>query len=183
MKTLFPAALAERLWLGRNTALRAAAVVCIALLCADLALYLIVLRPLNAGLEARRAHIAGLRARHADAVLYQSQKKTLGGIAAAVPTQKDMPLLVKELQQTARRLGLRVGDVNYDIPKPGAEGAALLSFSFPVAGSYPELKRFVFEVETSPRLLGIETLEFRAERGTVGLDLKLMTYVRSAERR
>ncbi len=172
------AGISERLWLGRNRELRTAAVVCAALLCADLGLFLALERPLARDIEAGEARIAELRSKQAAAVLYQKQKKTLGGLAAAVPTQKDMPLLVKELEQGARRLGLHVGTVNYDIPRPGAQGASLLSFSFPVTGRYPDLKRFLYEVEASARLIGVESAEFRSDKSTVSLDLKLMTYVR-----
>jgi len=178
MKVPYLAGLSERLWLGRNRELRAAAIVCAVILCADLGLFLAVERPLGMGIDSKRARITELRAKHAAAVLYQKQKKTLGGIAAAVPTQKDMPLLVKELELGARRLNLHVGPVNYDIPRPVAQGAALLSFSFPVTGKYPDLKRFLYEVEASSRLIGIESAEFKSDKGIVSLDLKLMTYVR-----
>lgn len=172
------AGLSERLWLGRNREIRAAVIVCALLLIADLGLYLAVERPLAGDIESQRARIADLRAKHAAAVIYQTQKKTLGNIAASVPMQKDMPLLVKELVQGARRLNLHVGSVNYDIPRPGEQGATLLSFSFPVTGRYADLKRFLYEVETSGRLIGIESAELKSEKGVVSLNLKLMTYVR-----
>ena len=62
--------------------------------------------------------------------------------------------------------------------RPGAQGAVLLSFSFPVTGRYADLKRFLYEVETSGRLIGIESAELKSEKGGVSLTLKLLTYVR-----
>lgn len=173
----FPS-LAERLWLKRNRSLQAVVLVCAVLLLADLALVLASVRPLASALRDQEARNADLRKRHAAALLFQRQKKAFGGITAGLPTQRDMPLLVKELVQTARTHRLRVESVNYDIPRSGGEGVTMLSFSFPVKGGYADLKRFIHEVETSRHLVGIEALELKAERGAVALDLKLMTYVR-----
>lgn len=178
MKKLLAAPFVDRLWLRQNRKLQAAALLCACLLAVDLLLFLAVVRPLAADLRERELRNADLRKRHAAAVLFQQQKKTFGVVAANVPTQKDMPLLVKELVQTARGLSLRVATVNYDIPKSGGEGITMLSFSFPVAGRYPDLKRFIYELETSRRLIGIKELELKDTHEGVDLDLKLITYVR-----
>ncbi len=178
MNIPFFAPFAERLWLRRNRNLRAAALVCAVLLAVNLALFLAAVRPLSADLRERESRNADLRKRHAVAVQFQQQKKSFGGVMAGLPTQKDMPLLVKDLVQTARGFNLRVGSVNYEIPRSGGEGITMLSFSFPVEGGYADLKRFIYEVETSRRLAGIEALEMKAGRGVVALDLKLITYVR-----
>lgn len=122
-----------------------------------------------------------LRKRHAEAVLFQKQKRQFAGIKAGIPTQKDMPLLVKDLVQSARRLNLKVGPINYDIPKPGSSELAMLTFSFPAEGGYPDIKRFIYETETSPRLVGIQDVKLDSERekGSVKLQMKLITYIKS----
>ncbi len=178
MNKSLPAALAEKLWIGRNRRLQAVALVVGSLIAINLVLYVAVVRHLAADITERESRNAGLRKKYAAALLFQQQKKTIGGFAASVPSQRDMPLLVKELQQTARRLNLRVGAINYDIPRPGSAGVALLSFSFPVTGRYADLKRFIYEVETSGRLVGIESIELKSGKGAVDLDLKLVTCVR-----
>ena len=96
-----------------------------------------------------------------------------------IQTQKDMPLLVRDLVQTARRLNLRVGPINYDIPKPESGGLAMLTFSFPAEGRYPDVKRFIYETETLPRLVGIQEVKLDAEKGGVKLQVKLVTYIKS----
>ncbi len=169
--------LAHRLGLKRNKRLLTAALVCAGLLFVNLLFYFAALKPVSGELEARETRYVELRKKHAIAVLFQKQKETFGRLRSGVPGQKDMPLLVKELVQTAKGLKLRVGTINYDIPKPGAGGIAMLSFSFPVTGAYPGLKRFIYEVETSGRLMGIETLELKADRVAVDLQMKLITYV------
>ena len=80
--------------------------------------------------------------------------------------------------QTARRLNLKVATVNYDIPKSVTGELVMLSFSFPVEGRYPEIKRFIYDVETSDRFVGIQELKLESEKGAGKLNMKLMTYVR-----
>ena len=89
--------------------------------------------------------------------MFQKQKKAFAGIKAGISSQRDMPLLVKELVQTARKLKLSVAAVSYDIPLPGRRGAhhALLFLS--AEGATRAVKRFIYEIETSDRLVGIRT--------------------------
>lgn len=175
------ASFAERLDIGRNRKLQGAALACCSLLLLDLLFYGAIVRPGAVKHAERESRINELRKRHAVGVLYQQQRKGIGALVTSMPTQKDMPLLVKELEQAARRLGLRVGPVNYDIPRTGAEGIAMLTFSFPVTGRYADLKRFVYEVETSARLVGIDALDIKTDQKGEALTLKLMTYVKTGE--
>jgi len=158
--------------------LRTAALVFAGFVVADLLVYLVLLGPSRALLAEREANYAELRKRHAEAVLFKKQKPLFAGIMAGVPTQQDMPLLVKEFMQTARQLKLRVASVNYDIPKRGGGELAMLVFPFPAEGRYSEIKRFIYEVETSDRLIGIQDLKLESDKGSVKLALKLMTYVK-----
>jgi Tfp pilus assembly protein PilO len=166
-------------WLSEDKKLRTALLICVGLLCANLLLYGVAITPSAGRLRDLETRYADLRKRHAEAVLFQKQKKMLAGIGAGLPAQKDMPLLVKDLVQTARKLNLKVASVNYDIPKRGSEGLTMLSFSFPAEGSYPSVKRFVYEVETSDRLVGIQDVKLDSEKGRVKLLMKLVTYIKA----
>ena len=168
-----------REWLRRqNKQLRLAVLVFSALLAADLLLYVFAIVPSAARLSSTELRYRDLRKRHAEAVLFEKQKPTFAGIMAGIPAQKDMPLLVKDLVQTAKQLKLGVASVKYDIPKRAGEELALLTFSFPAVGRYPDIKRFIYNVETSDRLVGIKGLTMDADRGTVKLEMKLVTYVK-----
>jgi Tfp pilus assembly protein PilO len=116
--------------------------------------------------------------RHAEAVLFKEQKPLFAGLLEGIPSQKDMPLFVKELEQTAKRLNLSVAAINYDIPQRESGELAMLTFSFPVEGRYPDIKRFIYEVETSVRPIGIQDVKLESDKGRVKLQMKLMTYVR-----
>ncbi len=167
-------------WLRHNRKVRLAALVFCALACADLLVFFFFFRPEVSRLREHQDRYAELRKRHAEAVLFHRQREALAGINAAIPTQKDMPLVVKELAQDARKLHLAVGSISYDIPRRGQEGLTLLSFTFPASGSYPEVKRFIYDVETSGRMLAVETIDFSTDRQTVKVEIKLLTYIRDA---
>jgi Tfp pilus assembly protein PilO len=163
---------------GENSGLRTPLLVFAGLLCALTLTYCVLVAPRAARLRACRAELTELRRNHAEAVLFERQKPALAKLMAGVPSQNDMPLLVKDLVQDARRLHLSVASVKYDIPgRTGSELAALL-FSFPAEGRYPDIKRFVHDVETSGRLVGIKALKLTSDKGRVTMDMKLVTYVK-----
>jgi len=148
------------------------------LVCINLLLYFFVIAPSRAELKSGETKSSELRQRHAEAVLFSKQKPLFTGILAGIPAQKDMPLLVKDIVQMARNLRLAVAPINYDIPRQESGELAMLSFSFPVEGKYSDIKRFIFEVETSDRLIGIQDVKLASDQSTVKLQMKLMTYVR-----
>ena len=167
------------LWLRENSKqLRMAAILFVVLVCINLLLYFILIAPSIAELKTGEAKSAELRQRHAEAVLFDKQKPLFTGILTGIPAQKDMPLIVTELVQMARRLNLSVAAINYDIPRRESGKPAMLSFSVPVEGKYSDIKRFIYEVETSDRLIGIQDMNLESEQGKVKLQMKLMTYVR-----
>ena len=166
-------------WLRENgKQLRTVAIVFAALVCINLLLYVLLIAPSQISLKKSEAESTELRMRHAEAVLFKEQKPLFAGLLAGIPAQKDMPLLVKEFEQMAKRLNLTVAAINYDIPRRESGELAMLSFSFPVEGRYPDIKRFIYEVETSGRLIGIQDVTMESDKDKVKLQMKLMTYVR-----
>ncbi len=166
-------------WVRDNKKLRPLIAAAAVLLFIDLLLYAAVVLPSGDRLRAQETRVSDLRKRRTEAVLFRKQKQQLAGIKAGIISQKDMPLLVKELVQNARRLNLTVAPINYDIPKRSGEDLALLTFSFPAQGRYADIKRFVYEVETSDRLIGIQDLKMNeGDKGRVDIQMKLMTYVK-----
>ncbi len=167
-------------WLNDNKPLKTLMAATAVSLCLVVVLYAFLIRPAAERLHAREASYSELRKRRTEAILFKKQKQELAGLKAGAPSQKDMPLLVKELVQNARRLNLSVATINYDMPRRGgAEDIALLTFSFPAEGRYPDVKRFVYDVETSDRLVGIQDLKLsEADKGRLQVQMKLMTYVK-----
>ncbi len=158
--------------------IRAAVVIFAGLLVLDGILFGALVSPTASRLADWEAKYREQRKRRTEAILFKQQKSSVSGAIAGVPAQKDMPLLVKDLVQRARRLNLRVSSVKYDIPKRASGEFALLAFSFPAEGRYADIKRFVYEVETSDRLVGIESMKMDSDKGMVKLEMKLLTYVK-----
>jgi Tfp pilus assembly protein PilO len=166
-------------WLSvSDKKLRTAGMAFAGLVLANLLVYFALIVPSSIRLSAGEKKYAELRKRHTEAVLFKKEKTLFTGIMAGVPAQKDMPILVKELVQNARSLNLKVDTINYDIPKSVSGELAMLSFSFPIEGRYADIKRFIYDVETSDRFVGIQELKFESEKGHVKLNMKLVTYVK-----
>jgi Tfp pilus assembly protein PilO len=161
-----------------NKRLRAAALVFAVFLVLDIVLYGVFIAPSAARVATWEAKYGELRKRHAEAVLFGNQKSAFAGIMSGIPAQKDMPLLVKDLVQAARRQNLTVSSVKYDIPKRASGELAILAFSFPAEGKYADIKRFVYEVETSDRIVGIQEMKMDSDQGTVKMEMKLLTYIK-----
>lgn len=153
---------------------------CAVLLALNAALYAFAVAPASADLAELRHRYADLKREQAEAVLFQKQKKLFAGFTAGIPAQKDVPLLIKDLVQSARRLNLAVEAINSDIPTPGAGGMTMLTFTVPASGAYADVKRFIHEVESSDRLVGIQDIKFGAEKGRVRMHMKLVTYLKGA---
>ena len=158
--------------------LRMIAALCAGLVVLNVLLYAFAVVPAASRLTVSRQRHAELKREHAETVLFQKQKQAIAGLMAGIPTQKDVPLLINELAQTARRLNLSMDAISSDIPTQAAGGLTMLTFTFPAAGSYSEVKRFIYEIETSSRLVGIQDLKLAAEKGRVKLQMKLVTYIR-----
>lgn len=163
---------------GNNSRLHTSLLVFAGCLAVNLLVYGLLVVPARAKLSEGDARYAEYRRRHATAVLFEKQRSSVAGIMAGVPAQKDMPLLIRDLVQTARRLNLSVASVKYDIPKKSGGELAQLAFSFPAEGRYPDIKRFIYEVETSDRLVGIQNIKLSTEKDKIKMDMKLVTYLR-----
>jgi Tfp pilus assembly protein PilO len=158
--------------------LRGWALSLLAVVVLNLLLYSLLVAPALAKRADGEARIAELRRRHAAAVLFEKQKESVAGLLSGVPAQKDMPLLIKDLVQTARSLNLSVASVKYDIPAKSSSDLAQLAFLFPVEGRYPDIKRFIYDVETTGRLVGIQAVKLDSEKGKVKMEMKLLTYIK-----
>lgn len=158
--------------------LRVASLLAFGLIVLNLLVYGVVVAPAARQVSAKQLEYGALKKEHADAALFQNQKKLFAGLTSGIPTQKDVPLLIKDLVQTARRLHLSVEAINSDIPTPGGGGLTMLTFTFPASGAYGDIKRFIYEVETSDRIVGIQDVKLAGEKGRVRMQMKLVTYIR-----
>jgi Tfp pilus assembly protein PilO len=175
-------AIKSRQWLaGIPRKLQVTVLVFAGLICVNLILYGFFVAPFLNRLREAETRYEQMRNRHAEAILFDKQKLSFAGIMAGVPSQKDTPLLVKDLVQTARSLKLAVASVKYDMTKGAGGDLVMVAFSFPAEGRYSGIKRFIYDVETADRLVGIQDLKLEADQGQVKLDMKLVTYIKGNE--
>jgi len=159
--------------------LKVAALAVVALISVNLLLYIGIIMPWTTQFKKNESMLIELKKKHANAVQFNKQKQLLNNMQIGAPTQKDMPLFVKEFVQTARTLHLSVASIKYDISRRTTGEPAMLAFSFPVEGKYPDIKRFIYEVETSSRFIGIKNMKLTSDKGVVKIDLKLITYIKN----
>jgi type IV pilus assembly protein PilO len=135
---------------------------------------------------------AAIRKGHAEERSPQEPQEDLWGAKndlqvfwQAIPPRAELTVLIGELFMLADEAGLSINQINYD-PKE-VEGRPLLRYglNFSVSGEYAQVKRFVYSLEQSERLIAIENVALSSagepEQGQVNLSLKLSTLFRMGE--
>ena len=107
----------------------------------------------------------------------------------ALPRVDKFTAFVGELFREAHRAGLRIDQIVYDPKEVKGVGVLRYTLEFSVAGSYSQVRRFIYALESSPRLVAIESVALseaksRAKakkpgRAEVSLRLRLATYFRT----
>lgn len=114
-----------------------------------------------------------------------SAKEDLQTFWQTIPVRSELTVLIGELFLLADEAELEINQINYD-PKE-VEGRPLLRYglNFSVSGDYAQVKRFVYSLEQSERLIAIENVALTStgdeEQAQVGLSLKLSTLFRMGE--
>jgi len=113
-----------------------------------------------------------------------------GGAAAAVrikefreelPDGDELASILNEVFDSAGRNGIRIPSGSYN-PAPSKDGrASRYVFTLPVEGRYADLKRFLYELESSARPLMVEDITLtgsRAGESGIGLGIRMSVYYR-----
>lgn len=123
--------------------------------------------------ESARARLAGL----------QAQLETFYGSTLGTRRERLAPLLT-EIYRMTRKLGLRPPQIGYaEAEIPGGEQILL---SFEVVGTYADVKKLLYEFETTPRFLVVERVGVsldEAQPDRLAVTLEVAHFFRSAETR
>ena len=118
--------------------------------------------------------------------IFQQGREDLQTFRAALPPERDFTALLDDLFSMAGTAGLDIDRIDYDPEAVEGEGLLSYSLNFNVRGDYGQVKKFIFLIEHSPRLVAIEKLSLNKARetaaGQVALQLRLTTYFRMDER-
>jgi type IV pilus assembly protein PilO len=97
----------------------------------------------------------------------------------AIPGKSGLTALVQEIFTLAANAGLNIERVAYQPKEVAEHGLLHYGLTFSVSGDYGQLKKFIFSLEQSPRLLIIEEVSLSGSDGsTVNLNIRLLTYFR-----
>lgn len=80
----------------------------------------------------------------------------LNRIYAGIPKWEEFTKTLGEIYRKAEGLNLAVDSASYQTAEIKGTDLVGVKVSMPVAGSYGEIKRFIYELETSPALFTIE---------------------------
>jgi type IV pilus assembly protein PilO len=114
--------------------------------------------------------------------IYRQGKEDLKKFWAAIPPQKDFTALIGEIFSLAKNAGLAIDQITYT-PKEEEKGLLSDALSFTVTGKYEQVKKFIFSLEQSKRLIALEQISLsggeQSGKEQVSLHLKLSTYFRT----
>lgn len=164
-------------------------IILVALALINLAFYAILVYPLQSAAIREeddymqtRNRLASLKAKASLAKTVQDSSSAIGELTGRLPARNGLPYLIRDIHGVAREFDLRIPNVTYEPQKVKGEALTSLTITFPVEGNYPDIRRFIHEMETSDRLLMIEDIGISSsarETATTNLQMKLRTYLRS----
>jgi type IV pilus assembly protein PilO len=97
-----------------------------------------------------------------------------------IPDKSGLTALVQEIFSVAAKAGLSIERVSYQPKEMAEQGLLHYGLNFSVTGDYGQLKKFIFSLEQSPRLLIIEEISLTGAEGSiVNLNIRLLTYFRA----
>ena len=142
------------------------------MLVSDTVVYLYYLRPAEKALAHIEEEYQMKRAkRKPDAEGPARKARELKGI----PRWEDFTKVMGEVYNKAERLNLLIESASYQPFPVKDSGFVQVTVTMPVTGSYADIKRFVYDLETSPRLFIIENLSLGSGKGGDGdISLKLI---------
>ena len=96
-----------------------------------------------------------------------------------IPDRADFPKLVDDVSSLARMAGLTVNRVQYNPEEISGKKLLRYGLNFSVTGEYPKVKKFIFLIEKSERILIIDEVSFQgkneAQSAGVQMSVRLST--------
>jgi len=109
--------------------------------------------------------------------LYNRSGEDLQRVYALIPEQARLSDLILDISQLAGKAGFEITSISYD-PKP-VEDFPLLGYtlSFTVQGNYRQLKKFVYLLEASSRIVTLDGISLvESKDSDVSMRIKMTTF-------
>jgi Tfp pilus assembly protein PilO len=117
---------------------------------------------------------------------YQQGVKDYERFRTLLPSLRNFSDLIGDLYTLAEQCNLEISQIGYKQQELPDSGLLAYALKFSLIGTYDELKRFVYGLEESKRLVVIEQMTLNAAKGEesdalVSLSLSLTTYFGTKE--
>lgn len=115
---------------------------------------------------------------------YEQGKKDYVRFNALLPSLRNFSDLIGDLYDLSNHCNLEISQISYTQKELPHSGILSCNLKFSLTGTYDELKRFVYGLEESKRLVVIEQIALNAAKREEGaelvtLNLNLTTYFRT----
>jgi Tfp pilus assembly protein PilO len=160
----------------------------VAVIIADTGFYFLRTLPASSGSvameDALRQNRMAIRKMQEEYRLYDSFDRgrgDLGKFKGLLPRRAEYIDVIKKVYRMAKEDGMKSSSFGTDKKEVEQEGDLVqLNFALPIKGSYRNVRKFIYDVETSPLFLNIDHLALNAEAGgDINVTIGLSTYVRS----
>ena len=114
---------------------------------------------------------------------YVLASQDLSKFEQAVPEYRNFTALIEELLVLSNRARLNITQISYSSEESKVDSLLKFSLNFNVEGNYEQLKKFIYSLEQSTRLISIKQLSLQSVEGdAVKLGLNLETLFRPGSR-
>lgn len=113
---------------------------------------------------------------------YEQGKKDYARFNALLPSLRNFSELIGDLYTLANNCNLEISQIGYTQKKLPKTDILSYTLRFSLIGSYDELKRFIYGLEESKRLVVIDQMTLNSANGLVSLNLNLTTYFGTEEK-
>lgn len=109
--------------------------------------------------------------------LYVLGSQDLSEFNQSIPPYLEFTALIEELLILSEDAGLNIAQITYNSEATENNQFLRLNLSFSVSGDYVDIKKFIYSLEQSARLLAIKQISLQSESSqAVNLRLALETY-------
>jgi Tfp pilus assembly protein PilO len=161
----------------------------VAVVMADAGFYFLRTKPASSGTAAMedslRQNRVSLRKMQDEYRLYDSFEKgrgDLGKFKELLPRRAEYIDVIKKVYRLAKEDGMKSSAFGTEKKEVEQEGDLVqLNFAMPIRGNYKNVRKFIYDVETSPLFLNIDHLALAADAtgSDITVTIGLSTYVRS----
>ncbi|VAV82293.1 hypothetical protein MNBD_DELTA01-24 [hydrothermal vent metagenome] len=91
----------------------------------------------------------------------------------------ELTRVLDEVFKAARRSGLKIKSADYNPVTIKDTDISRYLFSFPVEGNYRQIRRFIYDIENSKRMLVVEGITMHSSKkaaGSIGVEIELSIY-------